>query len=464
MTVGVFICGDEPRISAASTDVQVVAGLCRDPKALREQAVDFDRAVLLLHHDQYDLPLVQSALRGADIDPMGAQFVDVAGGANPIPGTHINGLVRRAEAFVGTTPDHLKPVAPTARSRRAFLRPPTMETVSVPAIDHLSCAAGSGCRACVETCPENAYRWDAGRLSFDKAACVSCGRCVTTCPTGAIENPALTPTMVHAQVRAVLKGSDGSLGIRFVCSRGTMDADASWSDIAVPCTSMVPASWLVACRLLGAACAKAVPCSTAGCPLGHDEVVARQNDLAGAIMRASGVDVLSTLASSDFREGDNLFEKSAAARSMVQLSAIAGQDVLVVDDAAELGAVTIEPDTCTLCGQCAKVCPTNALRESYDGDAVSITFDPAHCVNCVQCMNECPELARSAIRVNGCIDTSALQVGRLTLNSGTLAVCTICGAAIAPSPMMDRISKLLGDEFSDTMTVLANQCIDCRGR
>ncbi|MCL1598898.1 MAG: 4Fe-4S binding protein [Actinomycetia bacterium] len=466
----VFACGDQPSLLDASHDVVVIEGLCQHPGQMVEHGIETDRAVIALHQGMYDLPAVQKALRGVGVDPLGAQIVDV------YPDTdtaslllEIDGLSARALAFAGSAPEHVKPVLPRATTRRGFLKPPAPVYVAVPNIDHHLCAAGDGCRACIEVCPQGAYQWHAGRIAYDKDACLPCGLCVTRCPVGAIENPAVTAGMLEAQVRALVSDVDGSVGIRFVCARGAIDPRPGWFDIEVPCTSMVRGTWLLACLLLGAGAATAMPCAGTGCPLELDDGAIQANDLAHAVLTSlglesgmvSGVDIYDQIPQYPIEEP---FSSDRASYIVLALARATGGEIDVTHPASYIGVVEIDASACTLCGQCAKTCPTHALIESYDGDTVSISFDALSCVNCTQCVSACPEIRRGAISVSGRISTAMLDGGRRELHVGTIAKCEVCGKAIAPAPMMNRIGDLLGEEYQATMAVLANRCLDCRGR
>jgi len=56
----------------------------------------------------------------------------------------------------------------------------------------------------------------------------------------------------------------------------------------------------------------------------------------------------------------------------------------------EAGVVTIDRTTCTDCGCCAQICPTDVLR--LDADHVTIHADsPLGCIACGHCMMACPE-------------------------------------------------------------------------
>jgi len=469
MDTAVFVCGDSPELAISTSDVVVIEGLCRDPSLLGNGRSQPDRAVVVLHSDSFDLSAVQKALRSISIDPLGVQVLDAGGDDDPgVLSLQVEGLIQRAKAFTGSAPEHAKPVFTSAVTRRGFLRPPTPTYIAAPQINHTTCAAGDGCRACVGVCPQDAYQWSAGRISYDKDVCAPCGRCVTSCPTSAIENPAATSAMIDAHVRAVIAASDKSMAIRFVCFRGSVDAQAGWADISVPCTSMIPASWLLACRLLGANCAKAVPCGDSGCPIDGDSIVAEANDIARAVLTQTGFEAAMIAGDSQNESvelaGTNLFETRNAAELMLALAAATGVEFAIESRSAQFGIVSIDDTACTLCGQCAKICPTNALRESYEDEVIAISFDAKTCVNCLQCVAECPEIERGAISVLGLIDTRRLAAGRSTLNEGTVSSCEICGNPIAPTTMMNRIGDLLGEEFQETMKMLETRCLDCRGR
>ncbi|MCL1595096.1 MAG: 4Fe-4S binding protein, partial [Actinomycetia bacterium] len=291
MSTSVFVCGDRPSIPEGATDAFVIDGLCRDPGLIDLVDRETERAVVVLHEGAYDLSAVQKALRGIDVDPIGAQIVDLHQSDDPeMLGVTLTGLVARAAAFAGSEPEHVKPVLPKAVTRRGFLKPPVPVYVAVPLIDTQSCAADQGCRACVDVCPQEAYLWRAGTIVYDKDACIPCGACVTTCPVAAIENPAVTPAMLEAQVRAIVDSVPEPVGIRFVCTDGSIEPHSGWFDVEVPCSSMVPGTWLLASLLLGAGAATAVPCSESGCALGLDDGAIQANDLAHAVLTEVGLE------------------------------------------------------------------------------------------------------------------------------------------------------------------------------
>ena len=53
-------------------------------------------------------------------------------------------------------------------------------------------------------------------------------------------------------------------------------------------------------------------------------------------------------------------------------------------------AAKVDVEKCTACGNCAEVCPVDAIKVSEKA-----AIDPDTCVDCGTCVDECPEAAIS---------------------------------------------------------------------
>lgn len=471
MSLAVVACGDGPGFDAA--DVTEIAGLCRSPARLSGAVTGEDRIVVVLHEGQFDLAAVQKAMRSIGIDPLGGQILEVPENtAFDVP-LALAGLRARALAFAGSEPDHAKPVPRREVTRRGLLSPPQHVYVSAPLVDESRCVAADGCRACSDVCPRDAYRWHRGRIHFNKDACEPCGLCVAICPTDAIGNAAATPHMLEAQIRELVGRSDTAVRIRFVCSETRAPAGLDgWQSVVVPCTGMVPGTWLVATLLLGASAVALPGCDSTGCRLGLEAHSARAVDFARSALTAAGCDErrvssgasdepdLPAMTGVDIQEP---FTRMGEVSTMLALDELGSEPLRLTHDGASQGVVTIDSAACTLCAQCAQMCPTDAIASSYDASNVVLTFDASRCTFCRQCTTACPEIARGAIGVSGTVDAAMLRSGRIVVNEGRVVMCESCGRPVAPATMMDRIGEMLGEGFEDTMSYLSSRCIDCRG-
>ncbi len=472
MNVAVVVCDDEPDIEVEGA--VAVSGLCATPALLANEELDAEQAVLVLHEKRYDLAFVQMALRSAGIDPLGTQILDTSGVTTSSElGLALDGLRARAGSYAGSEPEHAKPVLQTAVTRRGLFRPPQPVYVAAPMIDPDICAAADGCRACVDACPQGAYRWHQGRIHFNKDACDPCGRCVTACPTEAITNPALSPRMLEAQVRTLISRSSMPVGVRLVCSRAErLEQTPEWQDVAVVCTGMVPGTWLISILLMGAAGVSLECCTSSGCSLALDTYGETAVAFARSALESAGLDAdrvqtrpLGKPASAPIAVLDleAPFSRAGDVATIIGLNGLTEETLRFTHEGASQGIVTIDPDACTMCTQCAQTCPTGAIEASYDGSVVALSFAAASCTNCRQCTMACPEISRHAITVSSTVDTGLIESGRFTINQGTVLVCESCGKPIAPSSMMDRIGELLDVGFDDTMSYLTRRCLDCRG-
>jgi Pyruvate/2-oxoacid:ferredoxin oxidoreductase delta subunit len=146
--------------------------------------------------------------------------------------------------------------------------------------------------------------------------------------------------------------------------------------------------------------------------------------------------------------------------AMASLASI--DDITIQTSIGAAGVVAIDHEVCTVCEQCAIVCPTGALRAHRTGGVVDVTFDTAACVGCSMCVTTCPEKGKDAIVVHRRFDIAELRVGRHNVRTDSTVTCEVCGGPIAPSAMLDRIGSMLGPDHAGTLDPIGRRCIDCR--
>lgn len=71
----------------------------------------------------------------------------------------------------------------------------------------------TGCRECVEICPEDAITISEEKAVINDLACTGCGLCIPICPENAIDMQTYSEEQLLAQIRGTLKGSKADLKI-----------------------------------------------------------------------------------------------------------------------------------------------------------------------------------------------------------------------------------------------------------
>jgi ferredoxin len=468
------IDGSKP---TGAIEVSIVDDLCRHPERIAPVVDDADRVVLGVCKGEYSLGAIQAEVRRGGINPLGLELIDLDTAGNGSFDVVVNARIARAEAFTGSSPANSKISFPQTVNRRELLRGPPLEYHAAPSIETDLCRAESGCRACVDVCPQQALSVDDRRIHHDRSICEPCGLCVTACPTGATVNPATTPSQLEAEIAALLDpsvGPTGTRGIVFTCSRGTgSPTKPGWQAVTVPCTGMVPPGWMLAPLLMGAGSVAATLCHDSGCGLGHDARTRTAVHFCRELLRSldQSPDRVSTDPTDDLPEPlveavmTDPFGPHGSVEVMKALAvAFPGVGEIVVGHAgAPTGIVQLHADACTACTMCAQICPTGALTSAESRDRVTISFDAARCTACAQCTHACPELDRGAISLEVTADLDALSSGRTTLIETDTVLCESCGEPIGPSPMLERITSMLGPDQGAIRDMIMSRCIACRG-
>lgn len=480
MTVLVLVCshlGQVEEIPGAA--MRCVADLCLNPASI-PVAVEEEGAerIVVTSCPETVVADVQAHVLQAGLDPLGLQIQHVPSGNAARATAMLEAAVARARAFAGSQPEHVKQRR-GEMSRRSFLRGVLSEYEAAPAVQHSQCAVDKGCHACVDVCPQEAIRIENGRIVHDTELCRPCGRCVTACPTGATVNPAFTPEILDAHMRALLCDADGEAqrGIAFHCSRSHAPAwwedwNENWFPVSVPCVSMLAPSWIIAPLLLGAGSVTVLHCD-GDCPGNGSDDAAAAVAASRAVLRAAGLpqDLVtnaeavaeppgSGLGTSVLLEGP--FRHDAHARIFTALADAAGTEYRASDPALPVGLI-INTEACTVCGSCAARCPTLALGFSEDGaTGARLTFDASLCAACGQCEQSCPERRAGAIAMERTVDVSRLREGRSTLRESEAVPCRRCGRTVGSRAMMDRLGAMLGGENAGIPPWM-ELCQDCRG-
>jgi len=106
------------------------------------------------------------------------------------------------------------------------------------------------------------------------------------------------------------------------------------------------------------------------------------------------------------------------------------KDVVLQDEFVQLSI----SETCTACGVCARICPTEALTFEIDPEKVhfQLEFSPQKCIGCELCSSVC---LPSAIQIQRpAYFKDVFLQDKILLQQGELIRCEKCGALTAAKP------------------------------
>jgi ferredoxin len=137
-------------------------------------------------------------------------------------------------------------------------------------------------------------------------------------------------------------------------------------------------------------------------------------------------------------------------------------DVIALPVGAPFGAVTVNPEGCTLCLSCVSACPTGALSD--DPEMPILRFAEDACVQCGLCKATCPE---KVIGLTPQIDFRAAIAPARVLKQEEPFRCIKCDKPFGVKSSVERVfAKLEGKHwmYKDSKARLdaIKMCADCR--
>ena len=252
--------------------------------------------------------------------------------------------------------------------------------------------------------------------SVDGAACTGCGVCANVCPTGVF-------ALRDIPKENIISSIEGDKTVVFSCRNMEKLNDASY--VPVPCLGYLcegmlikTASISIKIILDGAGCDD--------CKLKIDmESVQKKINVANDILESFGrirnlelsvdntddtptkdafgrksIDYLRNVVGDEGRNNNPSDESSIIpVKHTLLIDAISSLDEPVNDiiklESGPLYRFEIM-DACDLCGICAAMCPTGALRQSED-QKISIEFNISYCIGCDLCIDVCKNNAISHV-------------------------------------------------------------------
>lgn len=332
------------------------------------------------------------------------------------------------------------------------------------------------CNACIEACPQQALEAESdGSITIMHSTCIGCGRCVSACPTGAMESATLPRSRMH-EITGHFKGYTLLvLPERVDLENFSQPLPDKLIPFPVKDECYFDEETLLAlCQTTGRQPILYVPDEL-------DPVLKKRIDFVNSITEKSlyltaiqvctGKESLrETLAKNDFSTSFERFSPYGGLSKRQDLAQrieniIHSCDFGTISTPAEVpfGAVTINPDNCTLCLSCAGKCPMNALV-AYSEDQ-TLRFMPSLCVQCGACADTCPEKDCLQLTPNK-LSLSPLTFSSRILAKDELFPCIECGKEFAPKKAVDKIINKMSGHFSNEPVKLRSMscCPDCKAK
>jgi len=491
VSVGVALCADlathgldVDEVSAALLAAGIPAAVVPGPCGRGAPIDGWDRVVFAVCPDGPTRDEVLSRARRDDRDPgVGAARVDAVEASSYGPD---EGRSARAAAVLDarasglgapgpSPPDAFRMALPAGRmSRRSLLSSAVVRYPPVAVVGEVGCRGSTACGLCVETCPVDAIGMGGRVPLVEKEACIGCGACVRACPVeGAARLPGADLVRFEAELGRLATSADGA-GLLVRCAGSpAVPEDAlpgSWLPIEVPCLSIVSPAWALSALAAGVPTVAFRGCGSECGAKASEQVepavafvrqslalLADADDRVRLFLppddgRAPGADPGSIGPLGDGSPAIGLREPGASEAALLALGATSGT---VVGGGAPFGLVEFGAEGCTMCGLCAGVCPTAAIRFDKGPVAATLDIDRSECVGCGHCAAICPE---GVLRVERGVDLGSLGRGAEPLKRSALARCRRCGEPVAPTAMLDRLRPLLDPAVLASTEGLCQRC------
>ena len=122
-------------------------------------------------------------------------------------------------------------------------------------------------------------------------------------------------------------------------------------------------------------------------------------------------------------------------------------------------AIEVDSEKCSICGSCAKHCPTNAISLEQEETQVKLLFNYNLCIACGLCHKYCPE---NAITHENIFDLTRFYPPESILIMGKKKKCVNCGGWLLPQKQIEMILSQVSIKPEKNSLSLSNYCPNCR--
>jgi len=293
-------------------------------------------------------------------------------------------------------------------------------------VDSSKCARLQSCTLCLQSCPYSALKGKPP--GADRGKCMECGLCTSSCPSGLLFQPAAPPSAVRKLMDAAASKGIESLAVTCPWGRSSVYSTLSGSGrvliLELPCIASLRLHELLYARLRGLSasfhCALSEKCSRWVAARTHLELSKEVEESFGP------------------PRGD----WNGAPFELPRLAALFAVEPRTPPTRLPLFHLSVS-EACTLCGACANLCPTSALRLSHDDHSTSLLFNSSLCVGCSTCAEKCPEKAITLSRRLQVVDSFEVVA------SSSVMRCKQCGAPLGPLSKLRSLEKRMREKGFD---------------
>ncbi len=341
----------------------------------------------------------------------------------------------------------------------------------------------SGCRLCIEACPQGCITFPQDSPSIDEEKCTSCGICTSACPSGAFRVKGFDDIALWERLKGLTEGKEY---VVLTCSNEEEVRSARLKRgsalVGFSCVGLIKDAHILGLFLSGV---KGVTirkaCKDCTSPQGS-KVVLRTVENVKTLLEALGVEGEISLTpdlpeveegvvvdmerieskphysrreflslfrdrvkdlKEELEEDEEEEDEYQEVRFLPDEDLPEGRRLLInllkggergLEATLERGSYPIYEmeidDRCTLCNICDLFCPTGAINRVDEDKGVRIDFTPAFCVSCYQCEDLCPEgtlHARHGVPLGNLVRDEAV-----TLHSRDKMPCSSCGKLFLP--------------------------------
>jgi len=343
----------------------------------------------------------------------------------------------------------------------------------------------TGCTRCLEVCGAAAIQSGGQKIEVNPYLCQGCGSCTLACPTGALSFAEPKRATLLESLRQLAAEKDGNPGPLIVSDLGQDDPASPSAHLAVePLTAFGEELWIAALALgfdqvvlQPGGALEALSQNLLETRLAEMRQVLPALGLSEAAIVLQGPDDGTPTAiapTTNARPARAAFE-SALNSSLpgqtrrellnIALEALAtgqARAAVALNAGAALGEILVDPQRCTLCSSCAKLCPTGAIdySEREQPGTARLSFLEAFCVQCGICVSGCPE---QAIALAPRLAAAEIRLQRRVVASSPMAECADCGAQFAAEKLLKRTLERLAEHgVPEAALEQAVRCPRCR--